>query len=180
MPREHELGGEVFETGQGRHRLGGIGGEGRHLGAAGAGGDRVGRQRIADDPTLREATWSTALPGLWPGQDDPRSARHVKGRSIAECGDLVQLRNPQPTPPEREPQEPQQRAELDRAVPLGRVGYLAAGQGSVGRMHRHRDVVFATEPLRQADVVGVPMGKEQGADVGDRPPIAASSRGMSR
>jgi hypothetical protein len=37
-------------------------------------------------------------------------------------------------------------------------------------MDRHRDVLFAAEPLRKADVVGVPMGKEQGTDVGDGPP----------
>ena len=49
MAGEHELGGEVLQTGQGFHRLGGIGGEGRHLRAAGTSCDRVGRQRIADE-----------------------------------------------------------------------------------------------------------------------------------
>jgi hypothetical protein len=36
-------------------------------------------------------------------------------------------------------------------------------------MDRHRDPLFAAEPLREADVVGVPVGEEQGADVGHRP-----------
>jgi hypothetical protein len=35
-------------------------------------------------------------------------------------------------------------------------------------MDRHGDLLFAAEPLREADVVGMPVGEDQGPDVGDR------------
>jgi hypothetical protein len=36
-------------------------------------------------------------------------------------------------------------------------------------MDRHRDLLLAAEALGEADVVAVPVGQDQGADVGDRP-----------
>jgi hypothetical protein len=67
-----------------------------------------------------------------------------------------------------EPQEPQEGPGLDRAVALRRVRHLAAGQGGVGFVHRHRDLPFAAQPLREPDVVGVPVGEHQRPDVGGR------------
>jgi hypothetical protein len=69
---------------------------------------------------------------------------------------------------EREPQEPEEGPELNRAVALRRVRHLAAGQGGVGFVDRHRDPPFAAQPLREADVVGVPVGEDQCPDVGGR------------
>jgi hypothetical protein len=35
-------------------------------------------------------------------------------------------------------------------------------------VHRHRDPSFAAQPLRKADVVGMPVGENQRLDVGGR------------
>jgi probable F420-dependent oxidoreductase len=170
VPGEHEAGGDVLEAVQGGHRLGGIGGEGRDLGAASARGDRVGRQRVADEQRVEGSDVEHRAPGRVAGrQDDPGTARHVQRRPIPERGHLLQLRRAKPTVQHPEPEEAEKRAELGRAEALGRVGHLAAGQGGVGLMDRHRDPPLAAEPLREADVVGVPVGQEQGADVGDHP-----------
>ena len=112
----------------------------------------------------RGAPWG--VPGR---QDDARAPRHVQGRTVPEGGDLVELRGAKPTAQDREPQESEERSELDRAEPLRRVRHLTARQGGVQLVDRHRDPSVAAEPLREADVVGVAVGEDERADIRGRP-----------
>ena len=49
MPRKHLIGGDRLQACQRFDRLGGVCGERRDLGAAGASGHRVGGERVADE-----------------------------------------------------------------------------------------------------------------------------------
>jgi hypothetical protein len=56
VPGKHEVGGDPFEAGQRRHRLGSIGGERRDLRAASPRRHRVRRERVTDEERAEEGT----------------------------------------------------------------------------------------------------------------------------
>jgi hypothetical protein len=88
---------------------------------------------------------------------------------VAERRDLMQLGGAKPTAQQREPQKAKERPEFDRAEALRRVRHLATRQRSVGFVNRHRDCPLAPQPLREADVVRMPVSQNQRTDIGGRP-----------
>ncbi len=96
---------------------------------------------------------------------EPGTSRISPPTSSLEVG---QVRRPQAAVPARIQQEAQQGADLELPPALLRL-VLPPGAGCVGVMDVDRDVGLSPKAFREADVIGVAVGDQQGADVGDGP-----------
>ena len=170
MSGQDEVGGYPFEAGQRSHSLLRIRRERSDLRSARSRRHRVRCERVADEERAEGGDVKRGAPRGVPGsQDDARAPRHVQDRTIPAGGDLFELRCTEPAAQDGEPQESDERSELDRAEPLRRVRHFTARKGGVHLMDRNRDPLVAAEPLREADVVGMAVGENERADIRDRP-----------
>ena len=101
-------------------------------------------------------------------EDDPRRTRQVERGAVAVCRDFADPRDAQQPVGGREHQELQERRDLDRAEPLGRVRDLATGECRIELVDEDRRRALAADPLGEADVVGVAVGKHHRPDVVER------------
>ena len=119
MPRKHLISGDCIQARQRFDRLGGVRGEGRELRAARPRGHRVGSECVANEQRAERYDLQDRTTGGVAGcQDHPRATGDVQGCPVAEGRDLVQLGGTKPAVQQGEPQKPEERPELHRAVAL--------------------------------------------------------------
>ena len=128
--------------------------------------DRDGGERVAD----QEGVACRDMEGRAPRRvtrevDDRRGARDVEGDAIAVGRDLADVDRLEAAPTQAEEHEPQERDRADRTAASRRVLHLAAGQCGVELVDRHREAALGPGALGEADVVGVPVGQDDGPDV---------------
>ena len=96
-----------------------------------------------------------------------RRAGYLQRLAAGQPPGLRQVLRPESTAPARVPHESHQGTDPDLAPARFRL-LLATGAGRIGLVDVDRDVRLQAEAIREADVVGVAMGDQQGAYVGER------------
>jgi hypothetical protein len=151
---------------QRRDRALGLVGERSRLRTLGAGEHVPGRERVAHEERVGEGHVNGDAALRVPGHaDHARRAGQVEHVAVVNLDHLGEPGRPRPAFADEVREEPEHRPDLHLLLQAGRLA-AALRPGGIGRVDVHGHPVLATQPLGEADVVGVAVRQDDPGDVG--------------